>query len=228
MGGGGGSTDVPETAAERALAEVSAKEWQDYQENFVPLENQYMERVNEYGDIQKQQQIGNQAASQVMTGLSGANNQMQQQQFSQGLDPTSGGFKTKSLALNKAIQKTKANAQAQGQFAGENAYIQGLGNIVAMGNNQQTTAMGSMGDLARQSTTNAINDSRNDFIKWQGDQELKGAVVGGLARGGMAYASAPASNPFEGSTLNIPAQGYQNPVENPFPSAPNSYNPLGR
>lgn len=210
--GGGGSTEVPETAAEIALAETSAKKWQDYQENFVPLENQYMKRVDDMGTQNSINRVGNAAMGQVDQQMRGQNAGLTQQSFQHNLDPTSGGFKTKSIALNSAIDQTRQNAVNNGQFAAENSHIQGLGNIVAMGNNQETTAFNSMGSLASQAAGQAINDAQANYTKWQGDQEMKGAIAGGLASYGMDYAkNYSGDNPFKGQTLNTPAQTWEAP-----------------
>ena len=221
MGGGGDAPEVEETAAERALAETSAMKWKDYQENFVPLENQYMQRVNDLGTENAQGLVGNQARSQVMSQMQGQNSGLAKQSFQQNLDPTSGAFKTKSMALNNAIQKTRENAANNAQFAAENSYIQGLGNIVAMGNGQETTAFNSMGNLAQQATGEAINDARNDFTKLQSDKEMTGAVVGGLASYGMnaAQGGSFSQAPTSGQTSTYNTSGWDvtgNNANNPF------------
>jgi hypothetical protein len=215
-GGGGGDTDIPETEAERALAEVSAKKWQDYQENFVPLENQYMQRVDDIGQQSNIDRVGDQAAAGVMSETSGANVGLQQQQFAKGLDPTSGGFKTKSSALNGAIQKSVQNAKNNGQFAAENSHIKGLGNVVAIGNGQETTAFNSMGSLAGQATSQAVNDSMNDFSRAQGEQDMVGTIAGAGMRGGMEYMK-PSGDTGGGGMNNQPTSNVQ------WPTSPNSY-----
>ncbi|CAN8139580.1 hypothetical protein THIOSC15_1660001 [uncultured Thiomicrorhabdus sp.] len=68
-----------------------------------------------------------------------------------------------------------------------------MGNIVAIGNGQETTAFNSMGNLANQAAGESINDARIDFTNYQTDQDMKGAVVGGLTSYGLnSMESSPA------------------------------------
>ena len=219
MSGGGGDTEVKETAAEIALAEVAAKKWQDYQADFIPLENQYMEQVKKLDSANVQNRVAANAGANVASQMAGSGVGLQQQSFARNLDPTSGSFKTKSGVLNTAIQKSIDNAANNAKFGAENAYIQGVGNVVAMGNGQETAAYNSMGQLAGQASQQAINDARSDFTKAQSEQEMVGSVVGGLSAYGLDYAksgaSVASSNPFDGQTLNIPTQ--------PFPTLDTRY-----
>jgi len=201
MGGGSSAPEVKETAAERALAEVSAQKWQDYQTQFVPIENKYMSEVTDLNTQSNRDRVAANASANVATQSAGQLGLMQNQMFSQNLDPTSGSFKTKSNALNNAIQKSQANAGLNARFGAENAYMQGVGNIVAMGNGQETAAMNSMGNLAQQASNQAIGDARNDFTKAQGDKQLVGSLVGAAGAYGMN------SGMFKPDALN---QGFVN------------------
>jgi len=195
MCGGGKAPEVEETEAERALAEVSAKQWQDYKTDFVPLENQYMKRVDDINGSANMQNMEASGIAGVNEQVSGSNGKMERSMFAGGIDPTAGKFKTKSAALNSAIRKTAENAGSNARFSAENAHIQGVSNIVSMGNGQEAVALNSMSGLARNATNEAIGDARNDFTKWQGEQELTGAVVGA--------GTAAASNNIDGVSTGI-------------------------
>lgn len=184
-GGGGGSTDVPETEAERALAEVSAAKWTDYQKTFVPLQNEYMAGVDRLGTESAQQGYGMMAGNIAGAQVGDVINQSNQQLFSQGINPNSGAFQTKSRVLSQAIAKTQQNARNQGMLAAQNAHIQGLSNVAAIGNGQQTTAFQGMGNIAQTAASNAINESQRNFSKSQADQQLTGQVLGAAANYGM-------------------------------------------
>lgn len=193
---GGGSSEYeepPETAAERALAEVSAAKWSDYQKTFVPLQNEYMSQVDRLGDEQVQQGYGMMAGNMAMSQVAGTMNDANQSMFAQGIDPSSGVFKTKSRVLSQAMAQTQQNAFNQGKLAAENAHIQGLSNVAAIGNGQQTTAFNGMGSLASTAAQNAINESNREFTKYSADQQLKGQVLGSVA-------GAAANGYFKGST----------------------------
>jgi hypothetical protein len=133
---GGGSSKAPEikeTAAERALTEVSARKWQDYQTHSVPLEDQYMAEVNKLGTEQSQNAFGMRSEALMSQQTAGLQNQMNNQQFGMGIDPSSNRFKTKSMVLNNAIKQSQNNAFNQGKMTGQNAHLQGLSNVGSNG-----------------------------------------------------------------------------------------------
>ncbi len=194
-GGSKGSSDVPETAAERALSEVSAGKWKQYQDNYVPLENQYMKSVDALGNANNQQRTAQMAQDNVQKSLNGMQQQTNMGMFARGIDPSSGQFQTKSVALNQAMAKTKNNAYNQGMLSAQNAYTQGLGNVVAMGNGQDTASFNGTRSLADQSARTAMNDAQRDFNKQQGDNQLAGQVIGaGVGYGMNSYFNKPVNN----------------------------------
>lgn len=194
------STEVPETAAERALAEVSAAKWKDYQDTFVPLQNEYMAGVDRLGTESAQQGYGMMAGNIAGAQVGDVINQSNQQLFSQGINPNSGAFQTKSRVLSQAIAKTQQNARNQGMLAAQNAHIQGLSNIAAIGNGQQTTAFQGMGNIAQTAASNAINESQRTFNRTQADQQLTGQVLGAAANFGMnSYFKKPDTQSLPGA-----------------------------
>lgn len=213
-GGGGGSTDVPETEAERALAEVSAGKWQLYQKEFIPLENQYMAEVDALGSEGSQQRLGQMAQDKAAEATYGLQTQLNQQSFARGIDPSSGAYQTKSMALNSAIQRTKDNAYAQGINAAKNAHLQGIGNVVAMGSGQDTAAFNGFGNLANTAARNATSEAGRAFERSLGDQQLTGQVLGAATGYGMnSYFKTPtASAPQTWNNLGSGvSNGYTSP-----------------
>lgn len=184
-GGGGGSSEVPETAAERALAEVSAGKWDIYQKQFVPMENQYMSEVDAMGLAGAQTSVANMALNKARESTLGLQTDYNQQMFSKGIDPSQGVYQSKSRVLNNAIAKTQQNAYNQGLMAAKNAHIQGIGNVVAMGSGQDTASFNGMSNLAVTAADNAIKDSQRSFDKFNADQQLTGQVIGAAANYGM-------------------------------------------
>jgi hypothetical protein len=213
MGGGGSkSTEVPETASERALAEVSAGKWKMYQDQFVPLENQYMREVDNLGSAGSQQRLATMAMNKAGESTLGLQTQLNQQSFAKGIDPSSGQYQTKSMVLNGAIQRTKDNAYAQGMNAAKNAHLQGIGNVVAMGSGQDTTAFNGFGNLANTAARSAIGDTGRDFQKSLDNQQLTGQVLGATAGYGVnSYFKTPTPNPV-GLDTSIPNTASNNTV----------------
>jgi hypothetical protein len=215
MGGGSSKPqEIPETEAERALAEVSAGKWELYQEEFIPLENQYMAEVDALGSEGSQQRLGQMAQDKAAEATYGLQTQLNQQSFARGIDPSSGAYQTKSMALNSAIQRTKDNAYAQGINAAKNAHLQGIGNVVAMGSGQDTAAFNGFANLANTSARSAIGDTGRAFERSLGDQQLTGQVLGAATGYGMnSYFKTPtASAPQTWNNLGSGvSNGYTSP-----------------
>ena len=183
MGGGGDAPEIEETAAERALAEVSAEKFRVYQEKFKPLEQQYMNIVDDKNGKAYQGLMMSQSANAATRDLRAAESQM----YSGGLNPNIGASVGKSAVLSQAIERTKAAGMAQGMQSAQNAYLSGLANVNAIGSGQEAAATSSTRSLAQQSANQAKSDAQNAFISQQANQEMKGAVVGGLAAGATNY-----------------------------------------
>ena len=93
MGGGGGSNKVEETDQQQALASVSMKRWNDYLDNYRPVENNYMRQVDAMNSDSQYQQAANMAAVPVEAQYSQAVNQSATGMLGSGINPNSGLFK---------------------------------------------------------------------------------------------------------------------------------------
>ena len=71
MSGGGGSTQIKDTKAQKALASIAARRFNLYQKTFVPLENQFITDVYSMMD------------PQAFSNVAGLVNAVQQPQFQQ-------------------------------------------------------------------------------------------------------------------------------------------------
>lgn len=183
MGGGGDVPEIEETAAERALAEVSAAKFRSYQENFKPLEQRYMDRVDNMDGESYQRSVATMAGNNATQDMRAA----EQSMYQGGINPNSGGFAKKSAVLSDAIAKTKASAMSSGIQSAQNSYLQGLANVNAIGAGQEAVATNSTRQLADMSAAEARANGQNDFTRYQSNQEATGAVVGGLAAAGSNY-----------------------------------------
>lgn len=199
---GGGSSKAPEikeTAAERAAAELAAEKWQDYQKDFVPIENEYMNSVNDLNSESNKARVSAKAQANVVDQSSGLLGQAMQKNFARGIDPSSGASNANTFALSQATQNSRANAGNKGLFGAENAYLQGVSNVVALGNNQDATAFESMGSIADRASGEAINKAKNDFIDFQGNQSLTGGLIGAASAYGMDQFRKPTDKPQIGN-----------------------------
>lgn len=179
--------EIKETEAEKAFAEVAAKQWQDYQDYYAPLEDQFMGRVNSMGTDNYQGRAVGLSQANAMQGVGAAQAGLERQQFNQGVNPNSGGFKTKSMVLNTAINNSKTAAGIQGQFGAQNQYLTGLANVNALGAGQQTMAMQGMSQMAGQAAQQAGIDAQNKFSDQQSRANMIGGIAGGVTAAGVHH-----------------------------------------
>jgi len=147
MSGGGGSTKIKDTKAQKALASIAAQRFNLYQQYYVPLENQYMSDVfamkspaafeNVEGFVNALQQPEFQAGRR----------QMQQRAFSMGADPTSGQYQAAASQMQQAQAQGMGRGTAEALSGQVDRYYQGMQNIIAMGQGQAGQAMSGLGDV---------------------------------------------------------------------------------
>lgn len=183
MSGGGGDNTVEDTPEQRELAAVAAEKWNFAQEKLAPLEDAYMQQVEQMtGEgnmsyirgrtMQAQQQAGSEIADQ-------AGQQLQQG----GIDPSSGRYQGAMTGLSLDTAQAGGETLGRAQFEQENQQIQGMQNIVAMGQGEATQAQAGLAGLADQSAADARSSAANQFNRRSANLQLLGQVAGA----GTAY-----------------------------------------
>ena len=196
----GGPDYVEENDYERALFEQSEKMWQNYQDKYIPLENQVIEQMQAkrsagYKQHSKDQAVNAARMQTSGTALSGP-----------GMDPSGGGF---MMASNEA-QNTSGTAGAYGAMAGlqsaEDQYMSGMMGISQAGRGQQATAMQGMSNLAaNQAGIDAAELAAKNSIrqsKWGalGTMAGAGGMVYGKKQGLFDKKPSNSGNPFSGNS----------------------------
>jgi len=182
-GGGGGDNTVKDTPEQRQLAAVAAEKWNFAQERLAPLEDAYMESVGQMTDagkmsyirgrtMQAQQQAGSELADQ-------AGQQLQQG----GIDPSSGRYQGTMSGLSLDTAQAGGETLGRAQFEQENQQVQGLQNIVAIGQGQAGQAQAGLAGLADQSAADARQSAATQFNRRSANLQLLGQVAGA----GTAY-----------------------------------------
>lgn len=155
----GGSDEVKETAQEQALAQISKEQWNQYQERFVPFENEWIKNVRmDSGD---QAKMAGQVNSAVGSEYDKAAGEVAREQFAAGIDPSSGAYKAAMSGMS--VGRGEATGKAKGvasQAVDDQTYI-GLQNAIAMGRGQAAEAGRDMTTLAYDATGKAISDAKN-------------------------------------------------------------------
>lgn len=181
--GGGGDGKIEETDQQKAFADVTRKKWEQYQKDYKPAENRFMDDVNRRNSDTAYQQAANLASVPVESSFSGQINQAAKQMTSSRVNPNSGLFKEELNKIDRKKESAKSDFQNQAQVSQQDRYTGGLQNIVAMGQGQATQATQGLGDLAGMANQRAANDAQNESQNRQGNRQIAGAVVGA----GTAY-----------------------------------------
>ena len=177
-GGGGGDNKVKDTPEQRQLAAVAAEKWNFAQEKLAPLEDAYMESVAEMTDAGRMSYIrGRTMQGQQQTG-SEIRQQAGQQLQQGGIDPSSGRYQGAMSGL--ALDTAQAGGETLGraQFEQDSQQIQGMQNIVAMGQGEATQAQVGLAGLADQAAADARHSATNQFNRRQANLQLLGQVAG--------------------------------------------------
>ena len=181
MGKGGG--EARETADQRAAMEVAAQRWNQYQQFFVPVENQFIDRVGHMQDPAQYaaaQGVSNAAITDELAPMEG---QFTAGAIDRGANPNSGMFQSPALA--KARMRARgAGATAANSSQTDRAYAARLG-LIQMGEGQQAEAMTGMMDLAANSGRMAGQVAQSQLDINQSNLGLIGTVACAGTRGYM-------------------------------------------
>ncbi|HCH6137850.1 TPA: hypothetical protein NK184_004352, partial [Vibrio parahaemolyticus] len=135
---GKGPEKAKPTADQIAAAEVAAKEWNRYQEVFVPIENEYMRITEKMGDEANYEKIAGAANTTSNSATSSAVNQTQKQLSASGFNPSSGKASSASNDIISGSNANEVQTTAQGQHNVTERFTGNLQNVVAMGRGQAT------------------------------------------------------------------------------------------
>lgn len=186
MSGGGGSTEIKDTASQKKLAEIAARRFNLYQQYYVPLENQFIADVYSMMDPSAFQSVEGLVSAVMQPEFQAARRNLEQQAFAQGMDPTSGQYQARASEMQQAQAQGMGRGVAQGLSQQVDRYYQGMQNIVAMGQGQAGQAMAGLGDIADIAQKQASAQAATSFGNYLGRQQLLGTAVGtGIGLGMM-------------------------------------------
>jgi len=183
MSGGGGNREMPETAQEKALADVASREWNRYQDVYVPLENMWLKDIRP--STADYSNVASEASGAIGLRADQAQAGLQRGLFSQGAAPGSGKFLESTGSLNRERGLSSGRAMTAGTQLVDDSLYQGLGQAVAVGRGQATEAIGGLGDIATRAVNNSVGDR---FRKRKAKDDTLSTIgfTGGLMMGGRA------------------------------------------
>lgn len=190
----GKSNKVEETAYEKELAKVYKEQWDYYETNIVPVENQVIDEAKASNNESVYQGISDDVNLGYQRSFAQVNESTAENLAASGVDPSSGKFKDTISSLADIEGSVSADATARSEVAGQERYIDKMSNVMAMGQGEAQEAVSSLSDIAVNSQRKAINDASIS-------QQNKNNTLGAIGMVGGAYAS---------NSLNKPTVSYSN------------------
>mgnify|MGYP005850792897 CR=1 FL=1 len=167
-----------ETAEEKAFADVSRKRWEHYKNTYRPLENKFIDSVDEQNSEGSFQFARGNAASSTRAAFETTREGQRDNLQKSGVNPNSGKYKTEVAGLADAEARSSADTQGRAQTSQQDDYIRGVQNVQAIGRGQATNAQAGMGNMAGIAQREAASDARNEFNDRAARNSAVGSVVG--------------------------------------------------
>jgi hypothetical protein len=190
---GGGDNKVEETEFEKAQADIALKRMADYQNDFKPYEDKFMEEVSGLNSAAKYQRAGELATNPLAKAFADEAVNIQESMNATGVNPNSGKAKSVKSAVAGAQASAEVDAGSRANASQQDNYVSGLQNVVAMGQGQTGSAMSGMSDIAQMGQRNAINEARNKLST----QSNIRSGIGGAVGAGVAYGMRPPKSKTE-------------------------------
>lgn len=192
------SGQVQETPAQRALAEHAVAQLQDYKQRWLPVQQKLARQIEEQG-------APDSAARRLAAGKSSTDTAIAFEKAGKGLEASLSnagvgpGSSRANLALTGLDTDTAASKAAGGLMSDQmldDAYIQGLGSLAAIGRGERASVGQSLSAQAQQSGAQAQADASASLMEHQGNAALGAQLVGlGLEQGLSRLPSMTASSP---------------------------------
>ena len=176
--GGGGSTQIKDTKAQKALASIAAQRFNLYQQYYRPLENEFMAQVSAMKDPSAFESVEGYISALQQPEFQTARANMQRQAFAQGADPTSGQYQAAASQMQQAQARGMGLGATEGLSGQLDRYYQGMQNIIAMGQGQAGTAISGIADVGQLAQRRGIAEAQQAFQKAQAGQAVIGQGLG--------------------------------------------------
>ncbi len=178
MSGGGGSTEIKDTPAQKKLASIAAQRFNLYQQYYVPLENQFIGEVKALTQQGKFDSVESVVTASLNPEFQNARNMVSNRLMQQNVDPTSGRYVATMEDLSQRQARGTGLATASAGSQQIDRYYQGMQNIVAMGQGVAGTGISGLGDIATMSGEIGRAQARAGLDQYMAGQEAVGTAVG--------------------------------------------------
>lgn len=204
MGGGGGGS-AGETDSERALAEVASEKLRDYRQRWAPMIQRSAEIVQGLKDPNafERQAARGRAATETTAQFDRAQDQVETSLENRGVGAGSSAFRLASVNLGADRARSRGLNVAGADQAVDQAYVEGLTNLMKIGQGKEETA--SIG-LERQADL-AARQASADAAAAASERAGRAEVLGTAAGVGIGYNRFPQRPQSTQAGLNLSGYG---------------------
>lgn len=182
----GKQKDTKETPQELAFAEVAKAKMADYRQRWLPLQRKLAEGVQSMGEAgsSERQRAAGKSATDSAVRFGEAKGAVESHLTDSGAGPGSAKFKLAATGMGADEAQSRGLGFVAADQAIDDAYLEGLGMITAMGRGESAGALRGMGDVAQMSGRQAAADAEAAAAHRAGNAKLVGQVAGfGLSGG---------------------------------------------
>lgn len=183
----GGDTSIDDTEEQKALAQIAAERWESYQADFVDAENKYIDEMKSYDKQSRVDQLEGSAAAETKAAFSVKQERELDTLTQAGINPNSGVFKTAINDNATQLAETQTNNVAQTGQAIQDQKVQGMKNVVAIGNGQAAETLAGMGGIATASANQAIDEAQTSAFERRSNSGAAGFAAGAGAKAALGY-----------------------------------------
>lgn len=199
LGGGSKSTEVKETAEEKALARQGVQQWNFYKTNFAPIENEYFKRGiatdGEAGILRGQ------ASNTAMMRLGNVANETYSAGLQRGIQGNSGSALMNRMNNTQMANAASATAMSQEDMARMKMDDRTALNFISWGQNTAANGIAGLRQSARSAVTKAISDMEAKVLEDNAKMYAVGTAIG-MAGGYAVDKVKGMQNPNEGSSFD--------------------------
>lgn len=200
--------EVQETPQEKAFAEVAMAQMKDYRQRWLPLQRKLGENITAMGaeGSQQRKQAAGKASTDSAIRFGEAKGAVES-----ALSSSSGSVGSSKTKLGIAgMGADEATSRGLGFVAADqaidDAYLEGLGRITAMGRGERASAISGLGDVAQMSARQAAQDAELSAQRRAGNAQLVGQVAGFGLSAGMNAMGKPPQTPTPSAFGGTPDQ----------------------
>jgi len=210
MGGGGG---VEETPAQRQLAQHASELMADYKQRWLPVQQNLAKTIVAQGESGStlRKQVAGKVVADTEAKFAPAQGALEAKLASTGgaaPGSSKGNLAVAGMGLDKAT--SKAMGLTMGDQHVDDAYMQGLQAITALGRGEKAVATNSMAQQAGMSAQQARFDADQSLQERAGNAQLGMQVVGYGVQQGMKPAPASQGPNWQGDSYDYRGTGLPN------------------